>query len=185
MINAYQLPYSLNVNGVDYAIRTDFRVILDILEHMGNPEYEDDVKIEIMLRILFLDWQSIPTVDVFEAAQAAIDFIDMGLGGEKTNSPRLMDWQKDAPLILPAVNNALGVDVRGLAELHWWTFLGAYMNIGESLFSEVVYIRSKKARGEKLEKHELKFLRENYNLISLPEKYTSGDIEMLERWGIQ
>ena len=35
---AWKLPTSLNVGGTDYKIRTDYRVILDILAAMNDPD---------------------------------------------------------------------------------------------------------------------------------------------------
>ena len=49
-----------------------------------------------------------------------------------------MDWDQDAPLIVPAINKVLGGEVRAMPYLHWWTFVGAYMEIGEGVFSSVL-----------------------------------------------
>lgn len=51
--------------------------------------------------------------------------------------------------------------------MHWWTFLGAYMEIADGLFSQVLYIRQKKAKGKKLEKWEMEFYKNNKKLIDL------------------
>ena len=51
--------------------------------------------------------------------------------------------------------------------MHWWTFFGLYMEIGESTFSTVVSIRDKKRRGKKLEKWEREFYSKNKALIDL------------------
>ena len=37
-MTAYELPTSLNISGVDFSIRTDFRAIIDILIAMNDPE---------------------------------------------------------------------------------------------------------------------------------------------------
>ena len=81
-----------------------------------------------------------------------------------------MDWEQDAPIIVPAVNKVFGQDVRGVEYMHWWTFLGLYMEIGESIFSQVVSIRQKKQKGKKLEKWEEEYYRENKHLIDLKHK---------------
>ena len=81
-----------------------------------------------------------------------------------------MDWEQDAPHIIPAVNKVLGGEVRSMRELHWWTFLSAYMEIGQSLFSSVLSVRQKKAKHKKLEKDEEEFYRENKALIDLHSK---------------
>ena len=38
---AWKLPTSLNVGGKNYKIRTDYRVILDILAAMNDPDIFD------------------------------------------------------------------------------------------------------------------------------------------------
>lgn len=44
------------------------------------------------------------------------------------------------------------------------------MEIGESLFSNIVHIRMKKAKGKKLDKWEQEFYKENKSLIDFKEK---------------
>lgn len=55
-MTAYELPTSLNISGVDFSIRTDFRVIIDILIAMNDPELDEQAKAVVMLQILFEDW---------------------------------------------------------------------------------------------------------------------------------
>ena len=78
-----------------------------------------------------------------------------------------MDWEKDAGLIAPAIDKILGYSCRRCPYLHWWEFIGAFHGIGRGLFSEVVNIRAKRAKGKRLEKHEQEFARENEELIRL------------------
>ena len=51
--------------------------------------------------------------------------------------------------------------------MHWWTFLGYYMEIGECTLATIVSIRDKKRRGKKLEKWEQEYYRNNKKLIDL------------------
>ena len=164
----WELPTSLNIGGVGYAIRTDFRDVLKILSFFSSPNYEEDEKWMICMRILFPNWQEIPPDRYNEAAEQATHFIDAGIRGDNKPKPTTMDWEHDAPIIIPAINRVAGADVRALGYLHWWTFIGYYMEIGRSLFSSVVSIRQKQAKGKKLEKEEKEFLKENKALIVLP-----------------
>lgn len=116
-----------------------------------------------------------------EAAQQAIAFIDMGTKEKNGPKPRLMDWEQDAPIIIPSVNRVLGKEIRALPYLHWWTFMGAYMEIGESLFSQVVSLRKKRTQKKKLEKWEREFYRENKELCDLKKKYTKAEAEEQKR----
>ena len=43
-MTAYELPTSLNISGVDFSIRTDFRVIIDILVAMDDPDLDEQAK---------------------------------------------------------------------------------------------------------------------------------------------
>lgn len=173
---AWKLPTSLRVSRQNYKIRTDYRVILDILSAMNDPDIfepgmtDDEKKIEqvmTMLQILYIDFDSMPPSDYQEASEKAIDFIDCGIKDVGVPKPRLMDWEQDAPLIVPAINKSVKIDVRSVKYMHWWTFFGLYMEIGESTFSTVVSIRDKKRRGKKLEKWEQEFYRNNKHLVDL------------------
>ena len=173
---AWKLPTFLNVGGRDYKIRSDYRVILDILAAMNDsdifePEMtEEEKQIEralTMLQILYIDFDRMPPSDWKEASEKACEFIDCGIRDDGTPKPRLMDWEQDAPIIVPAVNKVCNFDVRSVKYMHWWTFFGLYMEIGESTFSTVVSIRDKKRRGKKLEKWEREFYSKNKALIDL------------------
>ena len=183
-MNAYRLPTSLEVGSFSFSIRTDYDVILDILDDMENPDYSDWVKAEILGRAIYPDWKSIPDELKREALEKAVEFIDMGQKPDGQSRPRLMDWRQDAPLIISAVNAVSGYDIRTVPHLHWWSFLSAYMGIGDSLFSAVISIRAKQARGEKLEKHERKFLNENYKMVNLETRYSDEDKALMEQFGI-
>lgn len=165
-MNAYTLPTSLEINGVDYPIRSDFRAILDILIAANDPDASPEEQQEIMFRIIYPGWEAIPASAYHEACQKAVEFIDYAVT-DKRPKPRTMDWQQDAPLIIPAVNKVAGKEIRAMEYLHWWTFLGYFMEIDEGIFSQVLAIRQKKARRKKLEKWEKEFERNNSELVKL------------------
>ncbi len=178
-MDVWELPKKLNINGNDYDIRTDYRVILDIINAMNDPELEEDEKWLACLTILYIDFDKMPQSDFIEACKQAKAFIDMGLSEEekKRKSPKLMDWEQDAQLIIPAVNKVIGSEVRAVEYMHWWTFLSAYMEIGECTFSHILNIRTKKSKGKPLEKWEQDFVRENGALVNLKKKLTVEEIE--------
>lgn len=137
-----------------------------------------------MCGILYIDCDSIPLSDYGEACQKAVEFIDCGAEEEK-NSPRLIDWEQDAGMIVPAVNKVAGKEIRAIEYMHWWTFLSFFMEIGDGLFSQVLSIRQKKAKRKKLEKWELEFERENSSLVKLEKKMSEEEketIRNMEKW---
>lgn len=177
-MSAWDLPVSLEIGGTGFSIRTDFRDILYILECFNNPNYLDEAKQLIMLEVLYKDYKDIPVERYEEALTKAKEFIDMGMAEDKNKrKPTLMDWEQDAPLIIPGINKVLGQEVRSLPYLHWWTFLSAYMEIGEGIFSSVINIRQKKSKGKKLEKYEQEFYKENKHIIDLKRKESDEEKE--------
>jgi len=176
----YGLPTSLEVNGTEYAINSDFRRILDILEILGDAEFTDDEKVFTALAGFYED--SIPLADCEEALKQCYWFINGGTEEDKTPSPRLMDWAQDFPHIVAPVNRVMGKEIRSLPYLHWWSFLSAYQEIGDCLFAQIVGIRNKKARGKKLDKSEQEFYRRNRKMVDLKQQYTAADDATINMW---
>lgn len=180
-MNIWELPTSLNLSGVDWYIRTDFRCILGILTELNNPIFTNDEKWLVVLNILYVKFDDMPTHLYGEAYEKAIEFIDMGMTNEShKEKPRMMDWEQDSHLIIPAVNKVLGKEVRALDYMHWWTFLSAYMEIGECSYSHILSIRNKKIKGKKLEKWEQEYYSENKKIIDIQKKLTDEEKEELE-----
>lgn len=179
--SVWELPTSLDIGGVGFSIRTDFRVILDILNYFSDPEYEPDEQTAICIRILYEDWEKIPPELYEEATEKARWFIDAGMTNDGKPKPRTMDWEQDAPLIISAVNHVTGHEIRAVPYMHWWTFVGAYMEIGTSLYSTVVSIRQKKLKHKKLEKQEQEFYNANKDLVDLKRRYTEEEKAEQER----
>ena len=187
-MNAWELPTSLCVNGVVYPMHTDFRVILNLLTDLNDPDLFEPradereksyVTAYIILRALFgKNFEKLPRSDWQEAVEKAVEFIDMGIKEDKRRKPHTMDWKQDASIIIPAVNRVQGCEIRSLPYLHWWTFLGAYLEIGgDCLFSQIINIRTKKSKGKKLEKWEKEFYAENKNLVDLKKRYSEEELE--------
>lgn len=183
MGSAWEFPTSLNIGDVDYEIRTDYRAVLDLLTALADPDLTDDdpqmtayMQSRVILEIMFPDCDNIPTEHIQEALEKVAEFIDMGISDDR-KKPKTMDWEQDAPILIPAINKVLNCEIRAQKYMHWWTFLGAYMEIGESLFSNVIHIRQKKAKGKKLEKWELDFYKENQSLIDFKQKSQRSEEE--------
>lgn len=183
-----RLPMTLLVSGREYPIQTDYRNILPILQAANDPDYTPREQLYIMLKRLYreqLDF--IPKEHQAEAAGRARWFIDCGREDNEDPKPpvRLIDWEQDEPLLFPAVNQVAGTETRSVPDLHWWTFMGYFMEIGgEGLFSTVLSIRQKKAKRKKLEKHEMEFYRNNKAMCDIKKRYTmeeQAEIERLKR----
>lgn len=164
------LPKVLSVDGVDYPIRSDFRVALLIFEAFDNPDLSSYEKYRICLECLY---EKIPA-NSEEAYKQATWFLDGGnMPKTKESDKKQLDWEQDESIIFPAINKVAGYETRSAEYVHWWTFLGFFNEIGEGLFSQVMNIRSKKAKHKKLEKWEEEFYRTHKDMIDIKTKYSA------------
>ena len=174
-----ELPRTVSVNGVEYAIRTDFRDILKIVTAFTDPELEDNEKVYVCLFILYEDFDTIPRRDYEAAFKEAIRFIDHAGDDvdeeDPRKNPRVMDWEQDEAIMFPAINKVAGFETRSAEYVHWWTFMGYYMEISEGVFSNVLSIRLKKAKGKKLEKWEREFWNSNKGICALKTKLSEEE----------
>lgn len=178
----YSLPTTVFIGDEEYSIRSDYRAILDILEALSDPELSDEDKIICIIEIFYED---VPVYDLWEeAVKECFKFINMDDGESPSKpAPRLMDWAQDFPYIVSPINKVIGKEIRSLDYLHWWTFLAAYYEIGECTFSQIVSIRSKKAKGRPLEKWEKEWYREHRDMVDFKTNYTEAEKDLLKRWG--
>lgn len=176
-----ELPEELDVNGVMRAIRTDFRDILKIICAFNAPELENEEKVYVCLCIIYEDFENLPDSDYEAAFEAALNFIDRGVKGDGAKSPRVMDWEQDENIMFPAINKVAGFETRAADYIHWWTFIGYYMEISEGVFSHVLNMRLKKAKHKPLEKWEREYWNVNKEICVLKPKLTAKEKEEIDR----
>lgn len=177
------LPKSLEVNGKMYAINSDFRAILRIFQAFNDSELDEQLKAYVCLKKLYVNAECIPQTDLQEALNKAFWFV--GGGDNCRSKPEKMktfDWEHDESIIFPAVNKVAGFEVRECPYMHWWTFLGYFGELGEGLFSTVMHIRQKRAKGRKLDKWEAEFYNKNKSLISINSKEEEDAIRETEEF---
>jgi hypothetical protein len=162
-----QLPTSLEVNGKSYAIRSDYRNILQIITAYDAEELKDGEKVLICLKRMYVDFDAIPTDDYEAAYKAATVFIECQMRSDNPG-PKVVDWNKDSQLIFSAVNKVAGREVRAVEYMHWWTFLGYFQSVDrDDLWGFILTIRQKQAKGRKLEKYETEFYNANRSMCDI------------------
>lgn len=172
------LPSNFEIDGEEYPINSDFRIALTIFEAYNDSELSSYEKTLVCLRCLYKD--KIPE-NTEEALKQAAWFLDGGDMPKSKQAPvKLMDWEYDQSIIFPAVNKVAGYETRTVEYLHWWSFLGLFNEIGEGLYSQVMNIRSKRAKHKKLEKWEREFYNEHKELVNIKEKITAEEQEELD-----
>ena len=178
----FEIPTSITIDGTEYPIREkgDYRMVMDCFQVLNAIDLTPLEKLYGCLIIFYDGMENIEDLNVFSNLQTAVDemfkFFNCGrVQKDNRYSPKLIDWEQDAQLIASAVNHVSGKEIRFEPYIHWWTFMGYYMAVGESTLSTVVGIRYKLKKGKKLEKYEKDFKRDN------PEYFTwKNDTDDLE-----
>lgn len=169
-----ELPTTLTVDEREYEINSDFRFALPCILAFADPELTDHNRVTVLLNNIY---KEIPA-NTSEAVKQAVWFLDCGKQSpEKPTGPVLMDWGQDEQYIFSSVNKKAGFSVRALPYLHWWDFVGYYMEPDESLYSQIVNIRAKRKLGKKLEPWEKEFYAQNQEVIDL--KCDQDEIERI------
>lgn len=165
----YDIPVSVHVGDKQYNIRNkgDFRMVLDCFAALDDTQLTEQERILASVIIFYEDMHSVEDTNKFSDYSTAVaemfKFFNCGQEespGASTNY-KLIDWQSDSQLVSSAINNVAGKEIRAEKYVHWWTFMGYYLAVGESALSTVVGIRSKIVKGKKLEKYEQEFRKNN------------------------
>lgn len=172
-MNKHYLPKSIEIDGVQCEIKSDFRDVLYLFEILQDPDLLPQEAVILACENFYTD--KTYERDLKTAISSMFEFIAGGDSNDDSksggNKDKLYDWDKDFNIIIAPINRILGYDVRGVDYLHWWTFMSAFMEIGECTFSTYVNIRKKLLKGQKLEKYEQKIYKEHINEIKLPKRY--------------
>ena len=173
----YTLPTTVKIRDNDFKIRNkgDFRMVLDCFNALQDANLTQQERVISSLIIFYDDVHSYEDLcvlfkddeDLRLAIEKMYDFFNCNQKevGAKQNY-KLIDWDNDSQIICSAINNVANIEIRSLEYLHWWTFMGYYISIGESVLSTVVSIRHKIATGKKLEKYEKDFRKDNPNYFN-------------------
>ena len=171
-MNKYRLPTETIIAGKTVPFKSDFRDILYLFEILNDPDLLDHERI-LLAAENFYETEDYLN-DIGTAISDMMEFIRGGTDDNQSSSKKpLYDWEQDYDIIVSPINRVVGKDIRGLDYFHWWTFISAFMEIGESTFSTFVSIRDKKNRGVKLEKWEERIYKENKERINLTKKVDS------------
>lgn len=161
-----KLPESVEIDGCNYTVNTDFRNCLRIILAFEDPDLAMVEKQYVMLQLLYPE---IP-FDTSAATEKAVWFLNCGKVGEDENGrqqPRVYSFEHDAQYIYAAIRQTHGIDLE-TASLHWWKFVYLFMDIKEDcFFSKLVDLRSRRARG-KLSKEEKEYCNRIANIVDLP-----------------
>lgn len=191
----YSLQTEVQIGQASFPIaqKGDYRMVLDCFKALNDPDLSLEEQVYGAMIIFYEDFKTIGDIFVYrdiadQLQSEMIKFFNCGKLELKSNTGnhRIIDWEKDSNMICAAVNAVANCEVRALEYLHWWTFFGYYMSVGESVLSNVVSIRYKIAKGEKLEKYERKFVQENpdyFDIDMRSKEQVEMENELQKLWG--
>lgn len=168
------LPTTLTVNNNKYNIRTDYRVCLLIFEALNDVDLNEYERALVLIELLYID--EIPEEDLKEACERGLWFLNCGQTEEhpRVHKP-LYNFTQDEQMIFSAVNKVAGREIRNDNNLHFWTFMGYFNEIGEGTFSTIVSIRDKRNKRKKLEKWEQEFYNKHREMVDIKVQLSESD----------
>lgn len=172
----WELPTEVELGGTAYEVRTDFRDVLAIIKELNDPDSCPQIKYDIALDMFFFDYEKIPDHLIEDALNELMKFINCGEEESEDRDVRQrFDWDQDGMMIVSDINKVTGKDIRAEEYMHWWTFVSLFQGIGEGQMSNVIGIRDKLDKGEKLDKYEQEFYRENKSRVDLKKHYSAEE----------
>jgi hypothetical protein len=189
----YSLPTSVEINGASFGIREkgDFRMVLDCFNALHDTDLTEQERLYSALIIFYEDFdidKVLNIENINEFSKKMFWFFNQGEDDLQSNTQNIqvIDWNQDSNLICSAINTVARQEIRALPYLHWWTFMGYYMAIGECALSTIVSIRYKQAKGKKLEKYEKQYINDNpqyFNRDYRTQEQKDADEYVRKLWG--
>ena len=178
------LPEKIDIEGVEYAINSNFRTSMLFEIMMSDKDLDDKQKIE---KALDLYYPKIPD-DINEAMEQLLWFYrcgkdivtSSGNGNGKGKSNQIYDFSFDDDYIYSAFLDQYGVDLQDTENLHWWKFKALFKSLRED--NEIVKIMGYRSMDlnkieDKEEKAHYKKMKDLYKIKNISSK---DEIEKLD-----
>lgn len=177
------LPKSIKLGEKEYPIRSDYRVGIRLMQMFEDPELTDSEKLFIAMRVIFKD-AIISGIYLQEALEKTVWFLnggDLNQTSSAGSQRRLYSWNQDLRFIIAAVDKTVGFSVRGKAFFHWWDFLSAFSEVGESSFSTIVSQRLLKQKGKQTES-DIEWWADNADIAELRVQRSREEQDAVDRF---
>lgn len=175
------LPETVEVDGIEYAINSDFRTGI-IFEKILNDKELDNR--EIVHTALELYYQDDMPDDIGEALNAILNFYSCGVRKKGTNSgkagnginqPRIYDFDCDADYIFAAFLTQYGIDLNEIEYMHWWKFQALFKSLeSHNKIVEIIGYRSADL-GQIKDKREKARIAKMKTIYAIPENLSFED----------
>ena len=146
------LPSTVNIDGTEYQIHTDFRTGIRFEELMRGRR-SDEEKIMGMLQMYYT---AVPK-DIEKAIDVILNFYSCGeekkeskKNGPKKSQKALYSFSQDAPYIYAAFLQQYGINLNRIPDnsLHWWEFMALFESLDDdTLIRKIMYYRNVSTAG--------------------------------------
>lgn len=182
-----ELPESVEIEGVEYEINTDFRISILFELLMQDPNISDEEKIEKALELYFI---KIPPIEyISEAVDIIMDFyscgkdklISNGITTSKGKSKQIYSFEVDADYIYAAFLDQYGIDLQDIEYLHWWKFKALFNALKED--NEIVKIMGYRSINitNDMSKYEKEFYKKMKEFYKLPDNISKNEKEKINQ----
>lgn len=165
------LPETVDIDGIEYRINSDFRISILFELLMQDDELGKRQK---LVQGLQLYYPEIPH-NVTMAVDKMIWFYrcgkETGNGGHGSGSGRakqIYSFEYDDDYIYAAFLEQYGIDLQDIEELHWWKFRALFRGLSEDTeFVKIMGYRSVKITSE-MSKEQREFYKKMQSIHALP-----------------
>lgn len=163
-------PTQLEVDGVFYAIDSDYRNCLTIIKAFEDEELTQSEKIWVMLDRLYDEQPE----NQHAAAEQAVWFLNCADSMQSADTGRVYSLDKDSKWIRSAFEKTYGMRfsesyLKDGRSYHWWEFCYKFLDLDEdSFFIRLMGMRARLNKGGKYAtKEDKEFRRKNPELFNL------------------
>ena len=159
------LPTVIEIEGQEYGVNWDFRTCLRIILAFEDLELTMPEKSAVLIELLYKERPE----NVQLAVEKGVAFLDGGIEQDPNSSAvRVFSFQKDSRFIMAGFRQTYQMDLQ-TEELHWWTFLTLFMDLGpDTTFSNIVGLR-KRVKDGTATKEERRTASELGEIFKLPD----------------
>lgn len=129
------LPETVEVNGIEYPVNSDFRAGIIFEKILHDDELDNEEIVYTALDLYYIDERP---DNIQDALNGILYFYSCG-GKKKDqenspkaqsiNQPRIYDFDYDADYIFAAFLTQYGIDLNEIEYLHWWKFQALFKSL--------------------------------------------------------
>lgn len=172
-----KLPDSINIDGKDYRVHTDFKNWIKIGILFSDKRENISDAIAEILKLAYIDLPK----DIKSAFYGVFKFYK-GFSDEKTeeddgvHKKSVFSYEYDAPYIQTAFKTQYNIDLQN-EKMHWFKFLAYFKSLDENvMLMKIIGYRCADLAKIK-DKSQKSFMRKMKRLYALPDKRTESEKE--------